>query len=148
MFSLPGGGAGSDGQSFCPKWCIISGTCGGIRLPDVHKSETPVRFYRTDTGREPVLEWLRSLDREDRRAIGLDLMRVQLGWPVGMPLVRSLQQGLWELRSQLPSRRIARLMLCFHQNEIIVLHAFIKKTRSTPPDDLAWARRRMKEVTA
>jgi hypothetical protein len=47
--------------------------------------EVPVRFYRSGTGREPVLEWLRSLDREDRRAIGLDLMRVQFGWPIGMP---------------------------------------------------------------
>ena len=25
--------------------------------------EVPVRFYRSATGREPVLEWLRSLDR-------------------------------------------------------------------------------------
>ncbi len=65
-------------------------------------SEIPVRFYRTDTGREPALEWLRSLEREDRRTIGLDLMRVQLGWPIGMPLVRSLKHGLWEVRSQLP----------------------------------------------
>ena len=46
--------------------------------------EIPVRFYRSAAGSEPVLEWLRSLNREDRRAIGLDLMRVQLGWPVGM----------------------------------------------------------------
>lgn len=107
-----------------------------------------MRFYRTVTGREPVLEWLRSLEREDRRTIGLDLMRVQLGWPVGMPLVRSLNQGVWEVRSQLPSRRIARLMLCFHEKEIVVLHGFIKKTRSTPPVDLALARRRMKEVIA
>ncbi len=107
-----------------------------------------MRFYRTVTGREPVLEWLRSLEREDRRTIGLDLMRVQLGWPVGMPLVRSLNQGLWEVRSQLPSRRIARLMLCFHENEIVVLHAFIKKTQSTPIEDLALARQRMKEVMA
>jgi len=42
-------------------------------------AEVPVWFYRSATGREPVLEWLRSLDREDRRAIGLDLMRVQFG---------------------------------------------------------------------
>ena len=49
--------------------------------------EIPVRVYRTATGREPVLEWLRSLDKEDRRTIGLDLMRVQWGWPIGMPLV-------------------------------------------------------------
>jgi hypothetical protein len=56
--------------------------------------EIPVRFYRSATGNEPVLEWLRSLEREDRRAIGLDLMRVQFGWPIGMPLVRSLKEGL------------------------------------------------------
>jgi phage-related protein len=107
----------------------------------------PVRFYRTDAGTEPALEWLRSLDRADRRKIGLDLMRVQFGWPIGMPLVRSLKGGLWEVRSNLPSQRIARLLLCFHQGTLVVLHGFIKKTQKTPAEDLALARRRMKEVT-
>lgn len=109
--------------------------------------EIPVRFYRSAAGSEPALEWLRSLNREDRRAIGLDLMRVQLGWPVGMPLVRSLKGGLWEMRSRLPSQRIARLTLCFHQNNLVVLHGFIKKTQKTPMEELALAKRRMKEVT-
>ncbi len=112
-----------------------------------HAPEIPVRFYRTALGKEPVLEWLRSLDRGDRRAIGLDLMRVQFGGPIGMPLVRSLKDGLWEVRSTLLSQRIARLILCFHQGTLIVLHGFIKKTRKTPPEDLALAKRRMKEVT-
>ena len=98
-------------------------------------------------GTEPVLEWLRSLDRGDRRVIGLGLMRVQFGWPIGMPLVRSLKDGLWEVRSTLPSQRIARLIQCFHQGTLVVLHGFIKKTRKTPADDLALAKRRMKEVT-
>jgi hypothetical protein len=53
--------------------------------------EVPVRFYRSESGKEPVREWLRNLDSFDRRAIGLDLMRVQFGWPIGMPLVRSLE---------------------------------------------------------
>ncbi|MDQ2946617.1 MAG: type II toxin-antitoxin system RelE/ParE family toxin [Acidobacteriota bacterium] len=109
--------------------------------------EVPVRFYRSDSGRQPVLEWLRGLDRDDRRAIGLDLMRVQFGWPIGMPLVRSLKDGLWELRSSLPSRRIARVILCFYDQTLIVLHGFIKKTQKTPASDLALAKRRMKEVT-
>jgi phage-related protein len=109
--------------------------------------EIPVRFYRTSGGNEPVLEWLRNLDREDRRAIGLDLMRVQFGWPIGMPLVRSLQDGMWEVRSTLPSQRIARLLLCFHQGNLVVLHGFIKKTRKTSKEDIALAIRRMKEVT-
>lgn len=94
-----------------------------------------------------VLDWLRGLDTEDRRAIGLDLMRVQFGWPIGRPLVGSLKDGLWEVRSSLPSPRIARLILCFHDQVLIVLHGFIKKTQKTPADDLALAKRRMKEVT-
>ena len=98
-------------------------------------------------GEVNLLEWLRLLDRGDRRAIGLDLMRVQFGWPIGMPLVRSLKDGLWEVRSRLPSQRIARLILCFHQTTLVVLHGFIKKTRKTPAEDIALAKRRMKEVT-
>ena len=109
--------------------------------------ELPVQFYRSETGREPVLDWLRDLDKEDRRIIGLDLMRAQFGWPIGMPLVRSLKEGLWEVRSSLPSRRIARLIICFQDQSIVVLHGFNKKTQKTFADDLALAQRRMKEVT-
>ena len=85
--------------------------------------------------------------RTNRHAIGLDLMRVQFGWPIGRPLVGSLKNGLWEVRSTLPSQRIARLILCFHDQMLVVLHGFIKKTQKTPADDLALAKRRMKEVT-
>jgi phage-related protein len=116
-------------------------------MAEEHAPEIPVRFYRTALGKEPVLEWLCSLDRGDRRVIGMDLMRVQFGSPIGMPLVRSLKGGLWEVRSRLPSQRISRLILCFHQGTLVVLHAFIKKTRQTPVVDLALAKRRMKEVT-
>jgi len=73
-------------------------------------------------------------------------MRVQFGWPIGMPLVRSLKDGLWEVRSSLPSQRIARLVVCFHDGMLIVLHGFIKKTQKTPADDISLARRRMAEV--
>ena len=94
-----------------------------------------------------MLDWLRSLDKEDRRVIGLDLMRVQFGWPIGMPLVRSLKGGLWEVRSTLPSQRIARLILCLHQQTLVVLHGFIKKTQKTPAEELTLAKRRLKEIT-
>ena len=114
---------------------------------DEQNPEMPVRFYRTEAGGSPVLDWLRGLDKDDRRVIGLDLMRVQFGWPIGRPLVGSLRGGLWEVRSSLPSQRIARLILCFHDETLVVLHGFIKKTQKTPASDLALATRRMKEVT-
>ena len=74
--------------------------------------QIPVVFYRTRGGAELVRDWLRSLDERDRNAIGLDLMRVQFRWPVGMPLCRAMGDGLWEVRTSLPSNRIARAC-CF-----------------------------------
>jgi phage-related protein len=107
--------------------------------------KTPVVFYRTQGGSEVVRDWLRSLPEVDRQAVGLDLMRVQYRWPVGMPLCRALGDGLWEVRTSLPSSRIARVLFSVQQGRILVLHGFIKKTQKTPPDDLALARRRNRE---
>jgi phage-related protein len=63
-----------------------------------------------------------------------------------MPLCRALGNGMWEVRTTLPSRRIARLLFFVHENRIGAVHGFIKKTQRTPPDDLALARRRMTEM--
>ena len=60
-----------------------------------------VVFYRTASGAEVVLDWLRGLDETDRTIIGQDLMRVQFRWPVGMPLCLPLGEGLWEMRCDL-----------------------------------------------
>jgi phage-related protein len=73
---------------------------------------------------------------------------VQFGWPVGLPLCRPLGSGLWEVRSTLRSRREACVLFGFYGGMLIVLHAFIKKTQKTPPDDLAIARQRLKEVAS
>ncbi|MGH8234476.1 MAG: type II toxin-antitoxin system RelE/ParE family toxin, partial [Rhodanobacteraceae bacterium] len=57
-----------------------------------------VRFYAADQGREPVRDWLKSLPPDARKVIGEDLKTVQFGWPLGMPLVRKMEPGLWEVR--------------------------------------------------
>jgi phage-related protein len=115
---------------------------------DERLAEIPVVFYRSSRGVEPVRDWLRSLPAEDRREIGSDLATVQFGWPVGMPLCRPLGDGLWEVRSSLPSRRIARLLFFAHENRLGIVHGFIKKTQKTAPEDIALARGRMKEMKA
>lgn len=45
-----------------------------------------VVFYKTETGREPVRDWLVTLTRDEKKIIGVDLKTVQFGWPLGMPL--------------------------------------------------------------
>lgn len=86
-------------------------------------------------------EWLASLEREQRRLIGTDIKTVQLGWPIGMPVVRKLEPILWEVRSDLDGI-IARIIFTVVGSQMILLHGFIKKSQKTPAVDLQTARQR------
>lgn len=103
-------------------------------------------FYQTSARRVPVLEWLRGMSKEDRRQIGLDLLRMQENWLVGMPVCKSLGSGLWGVRLNLSGGRIARVLFCLGGNDIVILHGFLKTTRKTPKHELELARKRMKEI--
>ena len=103
-------------------------------------------FYQTAGGSEPVREWLKDLDPDDRRLIGYDIGTAEFGWPVGMPLCRSLGSGLWEVRSNLSRGRIARVIFCVYDGSMVLLHGFNKKSQKTPQPDLELARKRQKEI--
>ena len=104
----------------------------------------PARFYRSDAGREPAREWLKRQQPEDRKAIGEDIKDVEYSWPNGMPLVRSIGQGLWEVRSTLTVGRIARVLFCTGKNCMVLLLGFIKTTQKTPRNEIELALTRMK----
>ena len=105
------------------------------------RRQLPAVFFRTEAGREPVRDWLKNLPKDERKTIGIDIMTVQFRWPLGMPLVRNVGSGIWEIRSQLRTR-IARILFCVHEEEIVLLHGFIKKTRKTPSEDRVLALQR------
>ena len=99
-------------------------------------------FYRSASGREPVREWLKQLRPAYRKQVGEDLYTLQLGWPVGMPLARKLEPDLWELRSHIPNG-IVRVLFTQDKRVLVLLHAFIKKSRKLPPGELAVAKERL-----
>ena len=82
----------------------------------------------------------------DRKTIGEDIKTVQFGWPMGMPLVRSLGGAIWEVRTRVPNR-IARVLLTMFEGEAVLLHGFFKKSQATPLQDLRLAQRRKRELT-
>jgi phage-related protein len=98
---------------------------------DSQHRKIPLIFYRQRAGHEPVREWLKELPEADRQAIGKDLLRAQWRWPIG---------------TDLPTRRTAPVLLCLYREHLVALHGFIKKSRTTPADDLALARKRQKEL--
>ena len=104
-----------------------------------------VRFFRSSAGREPVREWLVELSREARRSIGVEIKTVQLGWPLGMPVVRKIERGLWEVRIRLGDAS-ARVFFTVVGDDMVLLHGFIKMSQKTPKSDLEVAIRRRNEV--
>jgi phage-related protein len=112
---------------------------------NINARKVDICFFRTESGNEPVREWLLTLSREERKTIGDDVLKVQYCWPIGKPLVDGLGHGLWEVRSKLGSR-IARVIFVVHGREVILLHGFIKKTQKTPKQELDLALKRKKRL--
>lgn len=110
-----------------------------------HKKLSAI-FFRTDSGNEPVREWLKSLSVEDRKIIGYDIKTVEFGWPLGMPLCRAMtgHKGLWEVRSRITDDKIARILFFTDTNKMVLVHGFIKKSQKTPESDLSLAMQRKK----
>jgi len=109
---------------------------------DMGHMKLTVRFYRSDTGMEPVRRWLKSLSVEQKKAIGEDIKTVQFGWPLGMPLVEKLNPHLWEVRTKFPNG-IARVLFTVDGDLMILLHGFIKKSQKIPKQELSTAKTRL-----
>lgn len=104
-----------------------------------------VSFFRSESGNEPVREWLRELTIEQKKKIGEDIKTVQFGWPIGMPVVRKMESGLWEVRTKFDGG-IARVLFTVVNDTMVLLHGFVKKSQKTPKEELEIARKRKKAV--
>ena len=101
-------------------------------------------FYAASNGNEPVREWLKSLPKQDRRAIGEDIAYIQFKWPIGKPRVDHLRGAIWEVRTSL-GNRIGRTLFAVDDGTMLLLHGFIKKTQQAPANEIALAEKRFKE---
>jgi len=112
------------------------------------QKKIPVYFYKTEIGNEPVREWLKKLNSEEKRLIGEDIKTVEYGWPIGMPTCKPIGHGIYEVRTELPSNKIARVLFCIYDDSMVLLHGFIKKTQKTPKGELELARQRKRKLEA
>ena len=102
------------------------------------------RFFKTAEGTEPVREWLKTLRADDMKEIGADIERIQWRWPVSKPLVGTLGGGLFEVRTKIETLQY-RVLFCIIDSSMVLLHGFVKKSR-TAPDEIAVGRKRLKEL--
>jgi len=80
------------------------------------------------------------------RYIGLTNRMLEFGPHLGLPHTDAFGGGLFELRLK-GAEGIARVFFCtMVEQEIVMLHSFIKKTQKTPEKELKLAKQRMKEI--
>lgn len=105
-----------------------------------------ITFYETTSGRRPVEEYLRSLERPERARVTERLQNIErFGLDAGGMQFRQIRGKLWEIRIQgEDAHRVFYVMVS--REEMVLLHAYHKKTRKAPSRETETAERRMKEV--
>ena len=80
------------------------------------------------------------------RYIALTDRMIEYGPNLGLPHTDAFGGGLFELRLK-GAEGIARVFFCtMVEQEIIILHSFIKKSQKTPEKELKLAKKRMREL--
>ena len=93
------------------------------------------------------LKVIQGFPKSARVQLGRDLRRLQIGeTPLDSKPVRTVGQGVRELRARDRSKQYRAIYVLKHNDRIFVLHAFVKKTRTTSKSDIDLAKARLKEV--
>lgn len=102
------------------------------------------RHYESATGRRPVKEFLEALDDKDAAAVAAAMKEVQVE---GLRAARHLREGIYEVRADGP-RGIYRILFASQGRQgqvLLALVSFKKKTRTTPPQTIRLAQRRLRD---
>ncbi|CAM6002063.1 unnamed protein product [Sphagnum balticum] len=92
---------------------------------------------------------VKSFPDEAKRELGYLIFRVQQGESLGMPASRPMPEvaaGVSELRARGPDGIYRVFYYVKVENQILVFHAFIKKTPKTPPAEIKLGTKRLKEL--
>lgn len=105
-----------------------------------------VLTYETSRGEKPVDLFIKKQQPQARAKIIHNIRLLQeYGNMLGMPHSKMLGRGLCELRIR--GKEELRILYCFKQKTIYLLHAFKKQKQQTPQKEIELAFLRMKDLT-
>lgn len=115
----------------------------------MNDAEWTTEFYRDAEGSSPVGAFLDSLDVKTRARFRWSMEQLRVRNVLARePLVRHLEDDLWELREESATNIYRVLYFFFTGRRIVFVHGFQKKTRRTPPGEIAVAARRAADFRA
>lgn len=91
------------------------------------------------------LEVLRGFPKSVRTDLGSDLRRLQIGeLPLDSKPMKTVGPGVRELRARDRNNQFRTIYVARMGTKIVVLHCFVKKSRTTPKNDIDLARDRLR----
>ena len=101
-------------------------------------------FYRTESGRSPVKEFLDSLSGKEMQKVDWVMRLISETPLVPAEYFKKLRgtDGLWEVRVQAAGKGLRFLGFVFKGNVIVLANGFDKKSPKTPKSEIALAERR------
>lgn len=99
-----------------------------------------IHFYKDRRGREPVLDYIKKLEKNDSKDSRIKLTKIleyvkylrKYGLQIGEPYIKHLKGDIWELR---PLRNRI-LFVAWQNNSFFLLHHFVKKSQKTPVSEI------------
>ncbi len=105
-----------------------------------------LEFYATADGKEPVVDFLDSLDpKMAAKLLGLMELLEKNGPLLREPYSAPLGDGIFELRCKLGSNITRALYFFYTGKQIVVTNGFVKKTQKTPRKEIKLAKERRKD---
>ncbi len=102
-----------------------------------------LEFYETEDGKQPVSDFLDSLDEKmSAKMVGLMEILEEKGTELRLPYSSSLGDGIFELRCKQGSNITRALYFFYRGGKIIVTNGYTKKTQKTPPGEIKLAKER------
>ncbi len=108
-----------------------------------------INYWRNQTGKAPVEKYIDAIDNKEERAELLSLLKgIQENGTdaIGVEF-RQIEGKLWEIKIRLHGNQHRIFYVVLKGNEMILLHAYLKKTQKAPTKEIEVAKQRMKTVT-
>jgi phage-related protein len=108
-----------------------------VKTTENKTKEWKIVFYKTENGKCPVYDFMKTLTENEKAEMldKIEYLRIH-GNNIRRPRADYLRDKIYELRMTLTTNETRTLYFFFNNNEIVLTHAFYKKTQSVPESEI------------
>jgi phage-related protein len=107
-----------------------------------------INYWRNPSGKAPVERYIDEIDNKEERAELLSALKgvQEYGTDAIEVEFRQIEGKLWELKIRTHGNQHRIFYVVLKGNEMVLIHAYLKKTPKTPVKEIQTAKQRLKQI--